>query len=180
MESRYPHTYYPILKAFEGLGEIRQDIGAALASIRSFHQFLLREKVTDKDPSVHIETQKTERALPKVLALNEVERLLDTPKLTSPFGYRDKAMLELLYATGIRVSEMIELKTADVHLSMGFIRCFGKGRKERIVPIGEAAASAIEEYMAKARGKLLKNNVSDALFLNHHANRSAARDFGRT
>lgn len=165
------------LKHLKDSGKSGKTSARHLASIRSFHQFLLREKVTDKDPSVHIETQKTERALPKVLALNEVERLLDTPKLTSPFGYRDKAMLELLYATGIRVSEMIELKTADVHLSMGFIRCFGKGRKERIVPIGEAAASAIEEYMTKARGKLLKNNVSDALFLNHHGKQISRQGF---
>ena len=83
------------------------------------------------------------------MALHEVERLLDTPKLDSPFGLRDKAMLELLYATGIRVSEMIELKLSDVHLTMGFVRCFGKGRKERIVPIGEAASHAIEAYIEK-------------------------------
>ncbi|MED4612779.1 site-specific tyrosine recombinase XerD [Bacillus subtilis] len=165
------------LKHLKDSGKSGKTSARHLASIRSFHQFLLREKITYKDPSVHIETQKTERALPKVLALNEVERLLDTPKLTSPFGYRDKAMLELLYATGIRVSEMIELKTTDVHLSMGFIRCFGKGRKERIVPIGEAAASAIEEYMTKARGKLLKNNVSDALFLNHHGKQISRQGF---
>lgn len=91
-----------------------------------------------------------------MLSLQEVETLLDTPKLTGPFGYRDKAMLELLYATGIRVSEMIALKLSDVHLSMGFIRCFGKGRKERIVPLGEAASHAVGEYLSKARGKLLK------------------------
>lgn len=129
-----------------------------LSSIRSFHQFLLREKVTTDDPSWNIETQKTERKLPKVLSLGEVEKLLDTPNQHTPFDYRDKAMLELLYATGIRVSEMLDLTLADVHLTMGFIRCFGKGRKERIVPIGEAAASAIEEYLEKGRSKLLKNS----------------------
>lgn len=129
-----------------------------LSSIRSFHQFLLREKVTTNDPSWNIETQKTERTLPKVLSLGEVEKLLDTPNQHTPFDYRDKAMLELLYATGIRVSEMLDLTLADVHLTMGFVRCFGKGRKERIVPIGEAAASAIEEYIEKGRSKLLKNS----------------------
>ncbi|MGX1080833.1 site-specific recombinase XerD [Bacillus sp. SLBN-57] len=116
------------LKHLKDAGKSGKTVARHLASIRSFHQFLLREKVTAQDPSVHIESQKTERTLPKVLSLQEVETLLDTPKLTGPFGYRDKAMLELLYATGIRVSEMIALKLSDVHLSMGFIRCFGKGR----------------------------------------------------
>ncbi|MCY7626217.1 site-specific tyrosine recombinase XerD [Bacillus safensis] len=148
-----------------------------LSSIRSFHQFLLREKVTTDDPSWNIETQKTERTLPKVLSLGEVEKLLDTPNQHTPFDYRDKAMLELLYATGIRVSEMLDLTLADVHLTMGFIRCFGKGRKERIVPIGEAAASAIEEYLEKGRSKLLKKQPSDALFLNHHGKKMSRQGF---
>ncbi|MFP7464997.1 site-specific tyrosine recombinase XerD [Bacillus safensis] len=148
-----------------------------LSSIRSFHQFLLREKVTTDDPSWNIETQKTERTLPKVLSLGEVEKLLDTPNQHTPFEYRDKAMLELLYATGIRVSEMLDLTLADVHLTMGFVRCFGKGRKERIVPIGEAAASAIEEYLEKGRSKLLKKQPSDALFLNHHGKKMSRQGF---
>lgn len=148
-----------------------------LSSIRSFHQFLLREKVTTDDPSWNIETQKTERTLPKVLSLGEVEKLLDTPNQHTPFDYRDKAMLELLYATGIRVSEMLDLTLADVHLTMGFVRCFGKGRKERIVPIGEAAASAIEEYIEKGRSKLLKKQPSDALFLNHHGKKMSRQGF---
>ncbi|MDR7248539.1 site-specific tyrosine recombinase XerD [Bacillus pumilus] len=148
-----------------------------LSSIRSFHQFLLREKVTTDDPSWNIETQKTERKLPKVLSIGEVEKLLDTPNQHTPFDYRDKAMLELLYATGIRVSEMLDLTLADVHLTMGFIRCFGKGRKERIVPIGEAAASAIEEYLEKGRSKLLKKQPADALFLNHHGKKMSRQGF---
>nr|MDH3077388.1 site-specific tyrosine recombinase XerD [Bacillus velezensis]MDH3093436.1 site-specific tyrosine recombinase XerD [Bacillus velezensis]MDH3099158.1 site-specific tyrosine recombinase XerD [Bacillus velezensis]WGD99447.1 site-specific tyrosine recombinase XerD [Bacillus velezensis] len=165
------------LKHIKDSGKSGKTSARHLASIRSFHQFLLREKAADKDPSVHIETQKTERTLPKVLALHEVERLLDTPKLDSPFGLRDKAMLELLYATGIRVSEMIELKLSDVHLTMGFVRRFGKGRKERIVPIGEAASHAIEAYIEKARGKLLKKNVTEALFLNHHGRQISRQGF---
>ncbi|MGE6629448.1 site-specific tyrosine recombinase XerD [Bacillus sp. NPDC077027] len=148
-----------------------------LSSIRSFHQFLLREKVTENDPSWNIEAQKTERKLPKVLSLEEVEQLLDTPKQKTPFDYRDKAMLELLYATGIRVSEMLDLTLSDVHLTMGFVRCFGKGRKERIVPIGEAAAFAIEAYLQKGRGKLLKKQPADALFLNHHGKKMSRQGF---
>ncbi|NPC93149.1 site-specific tyrosine recombinase XerD [Bacillus sp. WMMC1349] len=165
------------LKYLQDAGKSGKTIVRHLASIRAFHQFLLREKVANQDPSIHIESQKTERTLPKVLSLEEVETLLNTPKLTSPFGYRDKAMLELLYATGVRVSEMIELKLSDVHLSMGFIRCFGKGRKERIVPLGEAASHAVEEYLSKARGKLLKKNTEDALFLNHHGKQISRQGF---
>ncbi|WJE37777.1 site-specific tyrosine recombinase XerD [Bacillus safensis] len=165
------------LKQLKDEGKSSKTSVRHLSSIRSFHQFLLREKVTTDDPSWNIETQKTERTLPKVLSLGEVEKLLDTPNQHTPFDYRDKAMLELLYATGIRVSEMLDLTLADVHLTMGFVRCFGKGRKERIVPIGEAAASAIEEYLEKGRSKLLKKQPSDALFLNHHGKKMSRQGF---
>ncbi|WMT30700.1 site-specific tyrosine recombinase XerD [Bacillus aerius] len=165
------------LKQLKDEGKSSKTSVRHLSSIRSFHQFLLREKVTTDDPSWNIESQKTERKLPKVLSLDEVEKLLDTPKQQTPFDYRDKAMLELLYATGIRVSEMLDLTFADVHLTMGFIRCFGKGRKERIVPIGEAAASAIEVYIDKGRNKLLKKQSADALFLNHHGKKMSRQGF---
>ncbi|ALC81485.1 MULTISPECIES: site-specific tyrosine recombinase XerD [Bacillus] len=165
------------LKYLKEAGKSSKTAARHLASIRSFHQFLLREGASKKDPSVHIESQKTERMLPKVLSLSETERLLDTPKPVNPFGYRDKAMLELLYATGIRVSEMIDLKMDDVHLKMGFIRCFGKGRKERIVPIGKQASDALDQYLTKARGKLLKRKTSDFLFLNHHGNPISRQGF---
>lgn len=165
------------LKYLKEAGKSSKTAARHLASIRAFHQFLLREGTSSKDPSVHIESQKTERMLPKVLSLSETERLLDTPKPVNPFGYRDKAMLELLYATGIRVSEMIDLKIDDVHLKMGFIRCFGKGRKERIVPIGKQASDALDQYLTKARGKLLKRKTSDFLFLNHHGNPISRQGF---
>ncbi|MFJ5964999.1 site-specific tyrosine recombinase XerD [Bacillus sp. NPDC093026] len=165
------------LKQLKDEGKSSKTSVRHLSSIRSFHQFLLREKVTTDDPSWNIETQKTERTLPKVLSLHEVEKLLDTPNQHMPFDYRDKAMLELLYATGIRVSEMLDLTLSDVHLTMGFIRCFGKGRKERIVPIGEAAASAIEVYLEKGRSKLLKKQTTDALFLNHHGKKMSRQGF---
>ena len=149
-----------------------------IASIRSFHQFLLREKVTESDPSIHIETPQLERTLPKVLTPQEVEVLLDTPKLNSPFGVRDKAMLELLYATGIRVSELIGLNLEAVHLTMGFIRCIGKGNKERIVPLGRHATEAITKYLEEGRGQLVnKKTRTDVLFLNHHGNRLSRQGF---
>ncbi|AZB43417.1 site-specific tyrosine recombinase XerD [Bacillus sp. FJAT-42376] len=166
------------LKTLKEANKSSKTIARHVASLRAFHQFLLRERAVSQDPSVHIETPQIERKLPKVLSLEEVEKLMDTPLMTSPFGYRDKAMLELLYATGIRVSEMTELNLADVHLEMGFIRCFGKGSKERIVPIGRTAAAAIQVYLEKGRVKLAsKKETTDALFLNHHGKRITRQGF---
>ncbi|WP_141433402.1 site-specific tyrosine recombinase XerD [Bacillus sp. 03113] len=159
-------------------GKSSKTIARHIASIRSFHQFLLREKAVDQDPTVHIETPKTERTLPKVLNMEEVETLLDSPQTNDHFGLRDKAMLELLYATGIRVSELIGLNQGDVHLSMGFVRCIGKGNKERIIPIGQAATNAIENYIDKGRFHFIsKKNIEDALFLNHHGKRLTRQGF---
>lgn len=158
-------------------GKAPTTIARNIASIRSFHQFLLREKACDSDPSVHIETPKAERKLPKVLSMGEVEALLDTPAANEPFGIRDKAMLELLYATGIRVSELVNLDLSDVHLSMGFLRCLGKGSKERIIPLGKMAAEAIQRYLETGRGALSKGKSSNALFLNHHGNRLSRQGF---
>ncbi|MFB6465930.1 site-specific tyrosine recombinase XerD [Cytobacillus sp. Hz8] len=159
-------------------GKSAKTLARHVASIRSFHQFLIREKVTSQDPSVHIESPQMEKSLPKVLSLKEVEILLDTPKPIDPFGMRDKAMLELLYATGIRVSELISLNSGDVHLTMGFVRCIGKGNKERIIPVGKTALRAISEYVSHGRPKLQsKNNHDEALFLNHHGKRLTRQGF---
>ncbi|MBT2677637.1 site-specific tyrosine recombinase XerD [Bacillus sp. ISL-35] len=157
------------LKFLKDSGKSSKTLARHIASIRAFHHFLLREKAVDHDPTVHIESPQHERSLPKVLSMEEVETLLESPKLTDPFGYRDKAMLEMMYATGIRVSELIGLKLSDVHLTMGFVRCMGKGSKERIIPIGKTASGAIEEYLEKGRPKLAsKKHKDDSLFLNHH------------
>ncbi|KSU63536.1 recombinase XerD [[Bacillus] enclensis] len=150
-------------------GKSSKTVARHVASIRSFHQFLLREKSTDQDPTVHIETPKTERNLPRILSIEEVEALLEAPEESTPLGMRDKAMLELLYATGIRVSELISLKMEDVHLTMGFVRCIGKGNKERIIPIGKTAMTVLEKYLENARLKLRSEKHKDEhLFLNHH------------
>lgn len=159
-------------------GKSSKTIARHIASTRSFHQFLLREKVTNQDPTVHLETPKLERSLPKVLSPKEVDTLLAAPELSSIFGIRDKAMLEVLYATGIRVSELINLDLNDVHLTMGFVRCLGKGNKERIVPLGRPATEAIKNYLGGARKELLgKSKQTEALFLNHHGNRLTRQGF---
>ncbi|MFE8695582.1 site-specific tyrosine recombinase XerD [Cytobacillus sp. FJAT-53684] len=157
------------LKSLKEQGKSSKTLARHIASIRAFHQFLLREKAADQDPSVHIESPQQERSLPKVLNMQEVEILLESPKMNDHYGLRDKAMLELLYATGIRVSELIGLKLGDVHLTMGFVRCIGKGNKERIIPIGKTAVQALDQYLQKGRSQFVsKKHKDEALFLNHH------------
>ncbi|TWE06261.1 tyrosine recombinase XerD subunit [Neobacillus bataviensis] len=159
-------------------GKSSKTVARHIASIRAFHQFLLREKAVDQDPSVLIETPKLDRALPKVLGLVEVEKLLNTPNLNDHFGIRDKAMLELLYATGIRVSELIALEIDDVHLTLGFIRCIGTGNRERIIPIGKTALAAIKHYFENGRPHFVtEKHKDDALFLNHQGHRLTRQGF---
>lgn len=159
-------------------GKSSKTIARHVASIRSFHQFLLREKFAGQDPTVHIETPKPERTLPKVLSVQEVEVLLAAPKGDTPLHMRDAAMLELLYATGMRVSEMTGLNLDDLHLSMGFIKCIGKGDKERIIPVGRTASAALDRYLKEGRPKLVSKTArTDALFLNHHGARLSRQGF---
>lgn len=165
------------LQGLKDASKSSKTIARHIASIRSFHQFLLRERVLERDPSVHIETPQGERKLPKVLSVAEVESLLDAPKQGGAFGLRDKAMLELLYATGLRVSELIQLDISDVHLTMGFVRCLGKGRKERIIPLGNLAIEAVGRYIERGRRELLGKNATDALFLNLRGERLSRQGF---
>lgn len=143
-------------------------ISRMISSIRSFHQFLLNERFAQRDVSLHIELPKQGRSLPDVLSLEEVEQLLAIEG-DDPLSLRNKAMLELLYATGLRVSELIDLEMNDIHLTMGFVRCIGKGNKERIVPIGSLAIEAMEKYIELARPVLVKRNERETkFFVNHH------------
>ncbi len=143
-------------------------INRHLSSIRTFFRYLIQDQVLKTDPSALIETPKQEKKLPHILSVEEVEQLLQAPESSTPFGQRDKAMLEVLYATGIRVSELINLKLDDVHLEMGFLKCMGKGAKERIIPLGEAAIKALTLYLNNGRRKLDKTRRETTLFLNHH------------
>ncbi|WP_226657283.1 site-specific tyrosine recombinase XerD [Pseudalkalibacillus hwajinpoensis] len=165
------------LYALRDSGKASTTVARNIASIRAFHQFLLREKAVEQDPSVHIETPKTERKLPKILSTVEVEQLLEAPDYSTPFGKRDRAMLEVLYATGLRVSELIDLRMEDIHLSMGFIRTIGKGNKERIVPLGKMARDALTTYLEEGRSQLMKKNRTDMLFLNHRGESLSRQGF---
>ncbi|RFA37190.1 site-specific tyrosine recombinase XerD [Virgibacillus dokdonensis] len=142
-------------------------ISRHISSLRAFHQFLVRERIVTHDASLHIETPKKERKLPDVLSVKEMDALLNIPG-TSPLQVRNKAMFELLYATGLRVTEMITLRVSDLHLTMGFVQCVGKGSKERIVPLGNTAIHAVENYLQQGRKKLLKRQLTDTLFVNQH------------
>lgn len=156
------------LYTLKDVGKSAATIARMISAIRLFHQFLIRDQVVQHDASLHIETPKQDRLLPEVLSMEEIDQLLAIEG-TTPLEIRNKAMLELMYATGLRVTELIELKTTDLHLSMGFVRCFGKGNKERIIPLGDYASDALERYLTDGRKTLLKKNQEEkALFVNHH------------
>lgn len=139
-----------------------------LASLKSYFHFLLREKKIDKDPTGILDSPKHKKTLPIVLSLEEVEVLLETPDLSTPLGFRDRCMLELLYGCGLRISELITLSITDINLELGFIRCFGKGNKERIIPLGEIGLDFIKEYLETTRPLLVKGNTREkTLFLNN-------------
>jgi len=136
-----------------------------IVTLRGFYQFLVQEKVLKKDPSATIDLPKTGLRLPDFLSVQDIRRLLEMPDPGKPKGLRDAAMLELLYAAGLRVSELINLEIGTLYLEAGFVRVFGKGSKERVVPIGGYAREKLETYIKIARPGLLKNIPSKFLFV---------------
>ena len=145
----------------------------AFAAVRGLHKFLILEKATEENPTISIERPKWWKPLPNVLALEEVDRLLASPSADTPKGIRDRAMLEVLYATGLRVSELIGLKLEGVNTDAGFVRCTGKGSKERLVPIGASAAEAVSAYLRARRVR----TPTDYLFLNHRGKKLSRMGF---
>lgn len=139
-----------------------------ITSLRRFHQFLRQERLTDHDPMQHIDTPKKVQKLPSTLSLTEVERLIETPDTTKNLGIRDRAILEVMYATGMRVSELVGLKLSDLHLSLGLVQTLGKGDKERIIPLGDYAIQWLERYLDEARPLLVANHSETHVFVNHH------------
>ncbi|MCK4842668.1 MAG: site-specific tyrosine recombinase XerD [Methylococcales bacterium] len=136
-----------------------------LSSLRRFYGYLQREGSIKVDPTLLIELPHIGRVLPESLSETDVDSLLDAPEITDPLGFRDKVMLELLYATGLRVSELIGLKFEQVNFRQGFVRVMGKGSKERLVPVGEQAMSWLEQYMTGARVDILAERQCDYLFV---------------
>lgn len=136
-----------------------------LVTLRGFFKFLVHEKIVGKNPARQIDLPKTTLHLPDVLSVTDVQSLIDAPDRNTPEGLRDIAMLELLYGAGLRVSELTRVEMTGINLEAGFVRVFGKGAKERVVPVGRLALSAIREYLDRSRPRLLKNRSSVYLFV---------------
>lgn len=159
-------------------GRSRRTQSRYLASIKSWFRYLLREKRITSDPTSIMESPKGEKKLPDVLSVEEVEGLLEMPDMTKDLGIRDRAMLEILYGAGLRISELLGLHLEDINLELGFIRCIGKGSKERIIPIGEIALEALEGYLDSTRSRILKpGSRSKILFLNQRGGGMSRQGF---
>ena len=142
-------------------------INRSLSCIKSLYKFLLMEKIIDVNIAKDVEAPKQRKALPKVLSEEDIDKLLDI-KLIDPFSYRNKAMLEMMYATGMRVSELINVKVFDIDFESDLVRIIGKGSKERVVPLGDYAIYYIKKYYDEYRGFFLIKGEKDYLFLNNH------------
>ena len=146
-------------------GRASSTVSRTLASLRSYYLFMMQNGVVKSNPTSNLEAPHVEKKIPKILSGEEVELLLEQPKNCDNKGIRDKAMLELLYATGIRVSELINLDVSDVNVPMSFVRCKG-GKKERIIPMGHQAKDALENYINNVRKYMVKDENETALFVN--------------
>jgi len=144
-------------------------ISRMISSLRKFHQYLKQEGLSDGDPMINIQLPKKKQSLPKALSIDDIDRLMGAPDVKTILGLRDRAILEILYATGLRVSELVNLTKSDVHLDIGFIQTIGKGDKERIVPLGEEAIYWVNQYLQYSRPDLARGRKETTfLFLNFH------------
>ena len=155
-------------------------VSRGLACLKSFFKFLVRENMVQENPTSVIESPKLWKRLPVTLDLDKIEALLNAPNLRDLMGMRDRASLELMYATGMRVSELINLKMDDLNMGAGFVKCFGKGGKERIVPFGNKAKESIFRYLDKSRPVFLKKHVSNFLFLTRLGKGMSRQTFWKT
>jgi len=146
-----------------GLGS--RSIARHLATLRNFYSFLLRESKVGCDPTEHVRTPKQWKTIPKFMNLSQIDKLLQAPDSSTPVGIRDRAMLELLYATGLRVTELCRVGISDLNLEMGVLRTTGKGNKQRMVPVGRPAIAAVRQYLESARARILKGQGSRFLFV---------------
>ncbi|MBA7618085.1 Tyrosine recombinase XerD [subsurface metagenome] len=169
------HTLRGYLSHLVEQGFVKASIARKLSAIRSFYRYLLREEVVSASPAATTSSPKLDKRLPSFLTVEEAVRLLEAPDLSKPEGQRDRALLELLYASGLRVSELVTLNLEQVNLDTNEIRVWGKGSKERVVLIGEPAAQALSAYLNQGRPELLDKKRSSALFLNYKGERLPVR-----
>ena len=146
-----------------------RSVARHLATIRHFFRFALTEGLVTEDPAMTIESPKIRQSLPEFLSIDEVERLLRAPDLSTVNGIRDRAMIEMMYSTGIRVSELCGIRLSDLRMEPGCLRCVGKGDKERLVPVGRQAIESVQKYVRESRAHLLGETSSPYLFLNQRA-----------
>ncbi len=164
------------IKALSEAGLERSSIARIISAIRGFYRFLLVERILDFDPTESLELKTPRRQPPEVLSVNEIEHILSKPDISSKKGIRDKAILEFLYATGARVSEVTNLTASQLFLNDGLVRLFGKGKKERIVPIGKTAIKVLDQYLGKVRPLFLKSStMTDTIFLNQERGTGLSR-----
>ncbi|MTI68308.1 MAG: site-specific tyrosine recombinase XerD [Firmicutes bacterium] len=167
-------TYLMYLKR---KGRATSTVSRSLASIRSFYQYLLNENMIKKDPTINLKSPKQEKKLPEILTPKEVEILLDQPNSNNAKGVRDRAMLELLYAAGVRVSELVALDVGDINLKMGFISCSKDTSNERVIPIGSVSIKTLSLYIEEYREEFVKQKDENALFVNYYGTRLSRQGF---
>ncbi|MBJ6363458.1 site-specific tyrosine recombinase XerD [Paenibacillus sp. MAHUQ-46] len=168
LEDVQKHQLSLYFRSLKQKGRAAATISRCHVSLRAFFQFLVQEGAIAKDPTLGLEAPRPEKRLPEVLTVEETMCLLEAPLSGTPGGIRDRAMLEVLYATGIRVSELIALQIDHLNLALGFVRCISQGGKERIIPLGKISSEALENYLSGARQELVKpDKPEDTLFLNH-------------
>lgn len=185
--SRAESVNYLIIRKYlanmKAISLARSSIARKLACIRSFFRFLCRQGYLVNNPAAGVATPKREKRLPKFLYPEEIAALLEKPSSVTPLGLRDRAILELLYSSGLRLREIVNLTGKDLDLSRGYVRVMGKGSKERVVPLGGCAGRAIKEYMTSARPALQMKNVSmtkcENVFLNYRGTRLSGRSIQR-
>jgi integrase/recombinase XerD len=152
-------------------GLAARSVARAVHAVRGFFRFCVRESRLDADPMENLKAPRAFKALPRFLSPAQVEGLLDAPDVATPLGIRDRAILEVFYATGLRVSELLSLRASDVDLRMGLVTCFGKGRKERLVPLGQEAQRWVDRYAREARAVLSRGREPGVLFLSNRGGR---------
>ncbi|MEW6684662.1 MAG: site-specific tyrosine recombinase XerD [Candidatus Edwardsbacteria bacterium] len=171
------HQIRDFLYRLQSVGLSPNTLSRQITSIKLFHRFLVAEGFTTQDPTVNLNSPKLSKRLPEVLDYFEIQQLLAQPETEKVLGLRDEAMLELLYATGLRVSELLSLRVSDLDLKEGFLRCFGKGAKERLVPIGSQAIEVVKKYLSSSRPILTKGQPTEFLFLNARGKKMSRMGF---
>ena len=169
------HDLEAFVRQLMSSGLSPRSVARVVACVRGFYRFLVLDGHLTASPAEDLGAPHSWPALPRFLSVDEVDRLIDQPDVTTAAGIRDRALLELLYATGMRVTELVKLRTGDVRLEAGYLTCMGKGGKERVIPIGRAATEWVQRYLGSGRPNLLKGRASVYLFVNARGGRSLSR-----